>query len=258
MAGRQTADIVFCIDTSTSMDSAIQGVKNNVKALVKSLESDLQNSWDVRVDFLANSSLGNGRLTLQTVNCKGKDVLDEVYKGGLQGSNLFTKDLDKFIAEVDSLNTICDEANILALDIATDFPFRDASNCHRAIILMTDENVDGGDFVGLSRSKINELAKKLQEKRIALYLITPDCDVYDFLSQCDKAEWTVTEDFDKLDFTKLLQSIGKSISVSQTAAVSKRDDRPKPLFNESSWKRSTNVPSSIVSSTVLVTDSEDQ
>ena len=250
MAGRQTADIVFCIDVSTSMDSAIQGVKNNVKTLVKSLETDLQNNWDVRVDFVANSSLGDDRLYLKSCKSKGKELLDEVYRGNLQENKLFTRDLDEFISAVDGLSTISDEANLPALDIAADFPFRDAESCHRAIILMTDESVAGGDLVIESQRRLESLAKKLQNKKIALYLITPRCDEYDYLSQIDKCEWTIVDDFDDLDFTKLLQTIGKSISVSQTNGASKRDDRPRPLFNQNTWKQATNVPSSILSESV--------
>ena len=34
MAGRQTADIVFCMDASGSMENAFNGVKNNVFKLM--------------------------------------------------------------------------------------------------------------------------------------------------------------------------------------------------------------------------------
>ena len=54
MAGRETADIVFCVDVSGSMRPAIDGVRKNIEKLVKSLnQSGGQMVWDVRFDYLA-------------------------------------------------------------------------------------------------------------------------------------------------------------------------------------------------------------
>lgn len=39
MAGRETADIVFCMDASGSMDNAFDGVRDNVEKLVKTLNT---------------------------------------------------------------------------------------------------------------------------------------------------------------------------------------------------------------------------
>ena len=82
-----------------------------------------------------------------------------------------------------------------------------------------------------------ELAKKYQDKKIALFMVTPNCDVFDTLSQIDKCEWTVDESssLTGLDFSKFLEGIGKSVSVSQNAISAVND--VKPLYNESAWKR---------------------
>lgn len=242
MAGRETADIVFCIDASGSMEPAIEGVKNHVKKLVKSLEADLQQKWDVRVDFLAYSTSSGFRL--ETMNCSGKNVLDAVYKNSepadLQSEGtLFTRDIDKFCAALDHVKCYGDESTIPVVDIAADFPFRDAATCHRAIVLLTDEAVETGQYSADSEDKVLDLAQKLQDRRIALYMTTPDCPVYDKLSQADRCEWNVdsSHGLHDVNFNKLMQSIGKSISVSQTSqAGGTRRDRPRPLFNESKWR----------------------
>lgn len=67
MAGRQTADIVFCMDASGSMDNAFNGVRNNVFKLIDGLKTNLQIQWDVRFDFLAYSN-GSCTMRMQTLN----------------------------------------------------------------------------------------------------------------------------------------------------------------------------------------------
>ena len=240
MAGHQTADIVFCMDASGSMSPTFDGVRDNVIKLVNSLKADLQNEWDVRFDFLAYSNHSCSTMRLETMNCKGKTVLDELYgnsgPNGCTGSgNFFTSDVREFIDKIKNVECNGDEASGLALDIASDFPFRDAATCHRVVILLTDESISTGEYERQTEKKVMDLAKKFQDKKIALYMVTPDCTVYDTLSQIDKCEWTIdsSDGLTNVDFTKLMQSIGKSVSVSQST-VSGRNE-PQPLFNESKW-----------------------
>lgn len=239
MAGRETADIVFCIDISGSMSPAIAGVKKNINKLIDSMQQSLQQKWDVRVDFLAHACT-NHLHAWSTVRCKdGQETVDEVYnnKNNLQGGKLFTRDLDEFKRALDKLNTEGDEASIMALDTAADFPFRDAATCHRVIVFLTDEPVADGELSVESNEKILDLANKLQNKKIALYMTTPDCPTYDKLSQTDKCEWTVDQSrgLSGVDFTKLMQSIGKSVSMSQTQSILAEHNEPKPLFGQPSW-----------------------
>jgi len=239
MAGRETADIVFCIDASGSMSSAIDGVKKNIKKLVDSLESTPNTTWDVRFDFLAYSNVDTeSNYRLESVKTSGKDLLNEVYASDQQsGSKLFTSNVEEFKRALNKIKVEGDETTIPALDIAADFPFRDASTCHRAIVLLTDEVVDTGCYKDESKAKLMDLAQKLQNKKIALYMVTPNCDEYDTLSQADRCEWSISNDegMEDIDFSKLMQRIGRSVSMSQTQGTSKRDDSPKPLFNESTW-----------------------
>lgn len=249
MAGRQTADIVFCMDASGSMSSAFDGVKSHVNKMLESIKSDLQTQWDVRFDFLAYANTGDA-MRLRTVNYAGGDVIDAIYNGGNKGGGLFSfgqndrkpadffvSDLKKFRNELGRVRCECDEATGLALDIAADFPFRDSATCHRVVVLLTDEPVKDGVFASLTESRVMDIARKYQEKKIALFMVTPPCSTFDSLSQIDKCEWTIDEScgLHGIDFAKLMQTIGKSVSISQTANGG--DAVPKPLFGENGWKR---------------------
>ena len=81
MAGRQTADILFCMDASGSMRNAFSGVRNHVNKMLEAIKSDLQMQWDVRFDFLAYSNTSD-IMKLRTVNYAGRDVIDALYNGG--------------------------------------------------------------------------------------------------------------------------------------------------------------------------------
>ena len=239
MAGRQTADIVFCMDASGSMSNAFSGVRNHVNKMLESIKSDLQMQWDVRFDFLAYANTCSA-MKLRTINYAGRDVIDALYNGGVkkglfgfgQGSaaDFFTSALGKIECE-------SDEATGLALDIAADFPFRDSATCHRVVVLLTDEPVNDGKFVKMTNDRIMDLAQKYQERKIALFMVTPPCPVFDTLSQIDKCEWTIDEScgLENIDFAKLMQTIGKSVSISQTSQGGAGAVRP--LFNEKSWSK---------------------
>lgn len=244
MAGRQTADIVFCMDASGSMSHAFNGVRENVFKLIDTFKSDLQFKWDVRFDFLAYCN-DEKIMRLKTLNLSGTEVIDALYKSrnpnGVfsSSSKFFTSDISKFKSKLSEIVCEGDEGTCLALDIAADFPFRDATTCHRTVILLTDEPIEAGTNVSASKSRIMDLAKKYQEKKISLFMVTPECDVFDTLSQIDKCEWTIDESrgLTNVDFSKFLEGIGKSVSVSQNAISAINE--AMPLFNENNWNRAS-------------------
>lgn len=243
MAGRETADIVFCMDASGSMETAFEGVRDHVEKLVETLNTTgLQRTWDVRFDFLAYSNTRSS-MRLMNVEKKGVDLVKALYEGEeameLQSESspsFFTRDLKKFTRALNEVRCEGDETTLLALDIAADFPFRDASSCHRVVVLLTDEPVADGPLADETASKLMDLAKKYQDKKIMLFMVTPDCPTFDSLSQIDKCEWTVDESggLKTIDFSKLMESIGKSVSISQTSG-SAASNSPMPLFCESKW-----------------------
>ncbi|MBQ3343450.1 MAG: VWA domain-containing protein [Kiritimatiellae bacterium] len=246
MAGRETADIVFCMDASGSMSPTFEGVRNHVFELLDSLKADLQRSWDVRFDFLAYNTAyncdGKAGMVFDTVKKRNMEVLDGLYRSsgdanGGSASGFFTSDVNEFRSALQRVECDGDETSAPAIDMAADFPFRDASTCHRVVILLTDERMEDGTCVQESNSKLAALATKLQDRGIMLYMVTPRSDMYDTLSPIDKCEWMVVGDdsngLSNVDFGKLMQTIGKSVSVSQTGKGAAVD--PRPLFNEANW-----------------------
>ena len=246
MAGRETADIVFCMDASGSMSPTFEGVRNHVFELLDSMRADLQRSWDVRFDFLAYKTAydcdGKAGMVFDTIKKKNMEVIDGLYRSsvdanGGSSSGFFTSDVNVFRTALQRVECDGDETSAPAIDMAADFPFRDASTCHRVVILFTDERMEDGTSVQESNSKLAALATKLQDRGIMLYMVTPRSDMYDTLSQIDKCEWIVVGDDSNgladVDFSKVMQTIGKSVSVSQTRKGAAAG--PRPLFNEAGW-----------------------
>lgn len=240
MAGHETADIVFCIDASGSMASAFKGVKNHIVTLLKTLDvSGLQTKWDVRFDFLAYRNLED-IMWIESMNKVGKDCLNAIYgsnspNGSSSSSGFFTRDINTFKDRLDIIECVADEASLFALDIAADFPFRPSNACHRVVVFLTDEPIDAGVNVEDGKNKLMELANKYQDKRIMLFMVTPDCSTFDTLSQIDRCEWTIdsSDGLTGIDFNKLMESIGKSVSVSQSVGIGLNE--AKPLYNETNW-----------------------
>ena len=50
MAGNSTADIVFCLDASSSMAACIEGVRNNIVRFVDVFRKTPNRQWNVRLE----------------------------------------------------------------------------------------------------------------------------------------------------------------------------------------------------------------
>jgi hypothetical protein len=157
-------------------------------------------------------------------------------QGGVAGS-FFTNDSEKFQKALAQVKTEGDETTLVALDIALDFPWRPAETCHRAIICLSDEPIETGQNVPFQKAQIDNLIKKIHSKRIKLYIVAPQSDAFDTLSMADRCEYEpVAEESDGLrntDFAKLMEAIGKSVSVSQTN--SSGTNTPQPLYGQEKW-----------------------
>lgn len=237
MAGRNCADIVFCIDASGSMRPCIEGVRNNIEKLLEGLKNDGQINWDVRYDFLAFHDNNEGVHWYRSVNCPTVPLIDNLY-GEKNRSSFFTTDIGKFRdALKNDIEVEGEEMQLLALDIAMDFPWRNSGDCHRVVVLMTDEAVETGVYVEEQKKQIDKLIEKAQDKRIKLFIIAPESEAFYKLSELDRCEYTdIESDMDGLrtvDFSKLLQTIGKSVSVSQTYDGGSTD--PMPLYDQLEW-----------------------
>jgi hypothetical protein len=212
-------------------------VKKNIGKLVEFFKSDEQNAWDVRLDFLAHASWDK-LYHLQSFSLSGCGLLDAIYKPqAASGSLFFTKGLAEFQSALAQVKTQGDETTLVALDIALDFPWRPAETCHRSVICLSDEAIETGEEVPFQKAQIDNLVRKIHSKRIKLLIVAPHSDAFDTLSMADRCEYEpVDEQSDGLrntDFAKLMESIGKSVSVSQN--TSSGANAPQPLYGQEKW-----------------------
>ena len=237
MPGKKCADIVFLLDASGSMTPCIEGVKRNIEKLVGYFHSDTQNTWDVRLGFLAHSSWRHLH-NLSSIAISGFPLIEAVYKN--RGGNtdaFFTPKIDTFKTALAAVKTEGDETTLVALDVALDFPWRPAESCHRALIVLTDEAIETGEDVEMQKAQLDNLVRKIHRKRIKLFIVAPQSDAFDRLSMADRCEYEVISEQNdglrKTDFAQLMDAIGKSVSVSQTSGSA--DDHPEPLYGQDKW-----------------------
>lgn len=244
MAGRNCADIVFCIDTSGSMQPCRDAVAANLEQLLEGLKSDTQSYWDVRFDYLAfhNSNQSDGGLIhhCSSVRLPSCPLVDAIYKNqgnSQEYSQFFTKDVNEFKKALMKEPLEGEEMQLLGLDIALDFPWRASSDCHRVVVLLTDEPVETGIRIEEQVAKMSALINKIMKKRVKLFIIAPESKAFYELSMVDRCEYTdLSETADGLstvDFSKMLQTIGRSVSVSQS--YDGGINIPMPTYGQEGW-----------------------
>ena len=236
MTTKGTADVVFCLDASASMQPCIEGVKSHIASFVDGLTSSGQQSWDLRLDYVAHSA----GLGLKMVSLHESDVIESLYGAGStgrgqQGARLFTSDVEEFKRGLNSVTTGADEASLPALDSCLDFPWRPSSECHRVVVFMTDEPTSGGQQAEKQTNRLPALMRKIMDLRVLLFLIGPECPVYEELSEVDKSEYEVIDGLSSINFNNLLSGIGKSVSVSQTSQQTDEPVIERELYGQSSW-----------------------
>jgi len=206
-----------------------------VGSLVDVFHRDPQTRWDLRFEFLAHcaTSARDGGTAFGTWTTKTEQMatFDAVYRP--KGSRLFTGDVSAFRAALGRVSVQGDEAPLVALDTALDFPWRSGADCHRVVIFLTDEPLEGSLSPEAYTSKIPQLVQKIVDRRVLLFMATPDCELYEKLAVVEKSEWEIVGSSDGLaevDFRKLFEAIGKSVSVSFAQHVP--PSSPTPLFGQ--------------------------
>ena len=163
------------------------------------------------------------------------DLVTSLY--GTRQGKFFTSDIREFQRALEKVKIGENEAPLVALDCALDFPWRDSSVCRRIIILMTDEPVEGGNYLTESTAMADKLIEKIHALKALLYMVTPESAIFEKLSAADKSEWEVVQGGDGLasvNFSKLLDSIAKSISKSQSSQAS-GTNAFRALFGQDRW-----------------------
>ena len=233
MSTKGTADVVFCLDASASMGPCIEGVKSHIASFVDGLNDGGQQSWNLRLDYVAHWA-GPG---LHMESMHEPNLVAAFYGSSStqQGARLFTSDLEEFKGGLSRVQTGANEASLAALDSCLDFPWRPAGESHRVIVFMTDEPTSGGQETEKQEGKLPELIQKIMDLRVLLFLVGPECPVYEELSEVDKSEYEMIDGLSSVNFNNLLSGIGKSVSVSQTSQQSVEPTIKRELYHQSAW-----------------------
>jgi len=189
-------DICFVVDNSASMDS----VKDGIKMYINEFADTMANGTGVDIDFRIGFVLhGHEKILVRQFT---DDV--EAFKSAL-------------INATQRHETGWNEFGLPALDVAADFPWQ--KKRHKFILFFTDEGVAGGHAPDFQISKFDELLSKLEDLKVKIYFYGPDTDEYRFFQRVPGTEYNPTTNFDSLDFSKMLKSIAKSVSVSSSSPL---------------------------------------
>lgn len=207
------ADIVFCFDCTGSMTEIITSVKENVDKLVEGF-SDFQ----VVLDWRA-----------RCMGYRDFEVDDEF----LINDRPFVStpdDLKAQIAGMEAKEYTGGDDPESTLDAiwyaAKKSEWRD--NCHKVVVVFTDAATKPvndktlGDIMG-SDGDIEVLAQELNVQHIKLFLWGAKDPVYDQLNKIPRADIVQLEnpeeDYKNMDFSSLMNTIGKTVSEIASSAV---------------------------------------
>lgn len=189
-------DICFVVDNSVSMKNVINGIKSYINQFADMLANGTGVDIDFRIGFVLH---GQEKILVRQFT---DDV--EAFKSAL-------------INATQRHDTGWNEFGLPALDVAADFPWQ--KKRHKFILFFTDEGVGSGHNPQLQMSKYDELLTKLEELRVKLYFYGPDTQEYRHFQRVPGTEYNPTDDFDSLDFSEILNSIAKSVSVSSSSPL---------------------------------------
>jgi hypothetical protein len=212
-------DVVFCLDASGSMAPCIDAVRKNLDAFLDALGGDVNRRIDCRLDFLAHSCGEDGELVRSmSLNRSGIDLIKALYGQSPQPSAFFTTDRAAIRSGLQEVKVYGDEAMLIALDMALDFPWRLQAGCHRVVVLLTDEPLEANAIWKAQQAKIDAVIDKIQRLGVKLYIVGPASRGLDTLAEADKCLYqksSQTHDgLGSIDFNKILGQIGKSVSSS--------------------------------------------
>lgn len=200
------ADIVFCFDCTGSMTEIIQGVKDNVNKLIEEFQdSEVVLDWKARAmgyrdfevdeEYLINDKPFVG--TEEELKAQIGSIEAKEYTGGDDPES--TLDAIWYAAKKSEWR----------------------SNCHKIVVVFTDETAKPvnektlADIPG-SDPDLDVLAQELDVQHIKLFLWGKKDPLYDALTKIPRADIVQLEnpeeDFKTMDFKKIMETIGKTIS----------------------------------------------
>jgi hypothetical protein len=228
-------ELVFVIDTSESMRPCLEGLARNLDQIVQPLQGF---NWKVRFGLVA---LSMGKADGGAMAVRGVTLAGDVGVIYQESSALFTEDAAGFAAKVRGLELGGDENHLIALDCAFDFPFGPLDKTRRVVALFSDERIEDGMLGPIPiEGSIEKLAEKATARRIMLFAALPSSPALDQLGgiPCSQIEPVTGGDgLASVNFSKLLEQMGKSISVSSLQGHEGTYERG--IFGQQQWSRGT-------------------
>ena len=232
-------DVVFCLDASGSMAPCIDAVRKNLDAFLDALGGDLNRKIDCRLDFLAHSCDEAGEL-MRSISLRknGAELVQALYGQSPQPAAFFTTDRDTLRAALREIAVYGDEAMLIALDMALDFPWRPQAGCHRVVVLLTDEPLEANAIWQTQQRKLDALIDKIQRLGVKLYIVGPNSKGLETLAEADKCLYQKSaqshDGLGAIDFNKVLGQIGKSVSASVLQGRPEAGVK-RALFGQDEW-----------------------
>jgi hypothetical protein len=198
---KATADIVFCIDCTGSMEPCIEGVVKGVDTFVAGLQT--AGRVDYRLRLVAYRDLPYGDQT---------QVTD------------FTSDADQFRKSVASLspraNDTGNESTLDAMCLALQSPWRE--RCHRSVVVFTD----AGPHTQLhsstgapDRDGVKSVIELQNRAHALIFILAPQHPTYEQIARQQQVIYQALPADDRryeglraTDFQQVLDFIGRSIS----------------------------------------------
>lgn len=234
---RGVVDIVFCIDSSMSMKPCIDAVRKHITAFVESMGRHSQQKVDCRLDYVSYAcDETNGTYRMTSLQNQGVDLVKHLYPRPREAA-FFSADVGAFQAKLNGIEVIGDEATLVAVDFALDFPWRPRAGCHRVVVVLTDEPLETNAHVPFQRAKLPQLIDKVHDLGVMLHVIAPDSPGFRELAEADRSEYQkvdgVGSGLAQLDFGKVLAFIGKSVSMARQGG----EERPvaRALYGQDQW-----------------------
>jgi hypothetical protein len=232
-------DVVFCLDASGSMAPCIDAVRKNLDAFLDALAGDANRKIDCRLDFLIHSCGEDGGLfRSKSLNKSGEALVRALYGQPAQPGAFFTTDRSAIRNGLRDVEVYGDEAMLIALDMALDFPWRPQAGCHRVVVLLTDEPLEANAVWSLQRTRLDAIIDKVQTLGVKLYLVGPASSGLDTLAEADKCLYQKSlqthDGLGSIDFNRVLGQIGKSVSASVLQARPETGVK-RALFGQDQW-----------------------
>jgi uncharacterized protein involved in tellurium resistance len=242
----QNVDFVILVDASESMKPCFGQLREHLSDLLYPLQ---QANFNIRfglVAYAAAPSHGGPIYDHTFVGGSGPGMLRKLYSSLPSPSDFFTSDPSVISRALASLEAQGNEDTLLALDIASDFPFGPAETTRRVVAVFTDETLENGVGEVAPLAKIPELIQKLTTRRIQLFVSAPLSPALEEIGSVDRAEIEPVDGGDGLkavNFKKLLAQMGKSISIS-SLQMGPEPSWQRALYGQDKWTEGRAVTAS--------------